>query len=149
MTAPAWLLSAPWLPVDAELLFVTLLQQRLADTGVTVQAAPDADVSDFVPVVILSVYGGHRVANGAPELGQAWTLGVTLLAEGKELAADLNRRLYYEIHNLQDTPSGVAGVGFVSTVDDNEIPVRVATVILANSLTQYTGSFAVAVQPLQ
>lgn len=134
-----------WAPVDAELLFVRLLEAAMPT--VTVVAAPDADVVDFLPLVVISAYSGRRVSNAHASLAQEWVLSTTVLCEGKVPAADMAQDLYYQIHTLHDTGASLPDVGEVVSVDDEEMPHRVATSVLANNLTQYSGSFSVVVKP--
>lgn len=139
-------MSAPtWAPVDAELLFVQLL--GIAMPAATVVAAPDADLVDLLPLVVVSAYNGHRISNAHPSLAQEWVLSTTVLCEGKEAAADMAMDLYYQMHTLHDTEASLPDVGEVVSVDDEEMPHRVATSVLANNLTQYSGSFSVIVKP--
>lgn len=135
------------LTVDIELLMVGLLDAYLPD--VDVRAAVDVDLIDSLPMVIVQPVTGQMISNGSPALGWEWIVSLAIYNETAQSTSDLADLVYATIHRLHDDQAAMAGVGYVSSVEDQQMPVRTATVKSPTRLTQFNGVWTVRVRPPQ
>jgi hypothetical protein len=129
--------------VDVEHLLVALLDVPPA----TVMVEPDVDAVDQLPLVILRIIDGSPISNGRREWAQRWLIGVSVLASGRKAASDLADAVYAALHELDEIQARAAGIGYVQAVEDEALPIRVATVVAADNLTQFDARYSVTIRP--
>ena len=135
----------PRVTVDIEWLLVSLLTASLP--GVTVAASLDVDSIDTLPMVIVRPVDGQPVSNGPVGFGYHWQVNIAVLATSHVAASDLADTVYQTVHGYEKTQARVTGVGYVRAVQDDVLPVRTASVTVADNITQFNGQWIFTVRP--
>lgn len=132
--------------VDVEQLMVGLLSESFPDADV--RAAPDVDLIDSLPMIVVQLVTGQMVSNGSPKLGWTWIVSLTMYAETTTAASDFADQVYGAVHGFHDDQAAMAGVGYVSSVEDQQMPTRTATVPTGeHRMTQFNGAWTITVRP--
>lgn len=139
--------------VDPEHLFTLVLRDHLQQYAsvfgaqeMQVMAQQDVDAIGHVPFVVVTAHNG-RMLNG-PNAWE-WDIFISLIALGRDAAADLADMVYRGMHMSHDHNARYPGVGAVTSVDDRNMPSKTSTSLTpAGDLTQYDGSFHAIVRKI-
>lgn len=134
------------LTVDVELLMVELLTAALPNAEVVAKVDAGADL--HTPAVVVQPVNGAMISNGAPGLGWSWLIALSILGNGHQYTSDFADHVYAAMHGFEDNQSVLPGVGCVTRVEDSSMPIRTATIVTANNLTQYDGAWQITVTPV-
>lgn len=127
--------------------FERLMKALLAYPGLAVVPAVDVDSLDTLPLLTYMGGNGHLITNGYPASGWEWSLFLTLFTDSLADGAGLADTIYQNVHGMEGQV--VAGVGSVSTVEDEAMFDRVGTTALPDkSIVQHNASFTVRVRPV-
>lgn len=139
--------------VDAEELFTLVLRDHLKGVATAfgtqdmqVMAQQDVDAIEHVPFVVVAAHNG-RMLNG-PNAWE-WDISVSILAFGRDTAADISDMVYVGMHLSHDRNARYPGVGAVTSVNDVSMPSKTSTTLTpAGDLTQYDGTFSAIVRKI-
>jgi len=131
--------------VDAEQLIYFLLRRDVpAEFAVTSEI--DVDSTDNLPLVTFAIGGDGQSDNG-PGLWHI-VLDINVFGAGRGPAYDSALTVYDAVSAWNDSaPAVLPGVGWVHSVNDVSLFSRLASAnINGRNVTQYSGSFALAVR---
>jgi hypothetical protein len=136
--------------VDAEELFVKVIQGMMPDAEVRAEA--DVDAVEHLPLIIINPGQGQAIGN-IKGVAWLWNTSFAVLAGSDEEASDVSDELYEKLSKISDswdpTVGMIAGVGAINKIEDISIFSRTATSVTpAGGLTQYDGTFAITVRKI-